>query len=111
MVLKRVFCFLIVLVGLSACGESEVGDIENEPITTPNGKSLYTLNCASCHGPDGKLGMSGAKDISETALTDEEIKKLIENGKNAMPSFKEMLSKPGEIDAVINHVTTLKKSK
>lgn len=111
MVLKRIFYLLLVLVSISSCAESEVSETTAEPKSTPNGKALFILNCASCHGADGKLGLSGAKDLSVTELSDQEIKNLIENGKNAMPSFKELLSKEGEIDAVIDHLSTLKKSK
>jgi mono/diheme cytochrome c family protein len=49
-----------------------------------DGASLYTQNCALCHGQDGKLGASGASDISGTPLHVVGIKNVILNGKGNM---------------------------
>ena len=58
-----------------------------------DGQKLYDTNCAKCHGPDGSgntvVGKAvGAKDLASAEakkLTDDEIRKQIENGKNNMP--------------------------
>ncbi len=42
------------------------------------------MNCSLCHGADGKLGASGAKDISTTELDVAGIKNIILNGKGMM---------------------------
>lgn len=49
-----------------------------------DGKSLYELNCQQCHGADGKLGLTGAKDISATSCDVATIKEIILHGKNMM---------------------------
>lgn len=51
-----------------------------------DGSALYEANCKLCHGNDGKLGMAGAKDLSATALSVEEIKEIVLKGKGAMPA-------------------------
>lgn len=50
-----------------------------------NGESLYKANCIVCHGNDGKLGLSGAKDISVTKLSANDMIVMIMKGKGAMP--------------------------
>lgn len=59
---------------------------DNTGIAQNDGKALYENNCAVCHGGDGKLGASGAKDLSATALDLAGIKTIILNGKGAMPA-------------------------
>ncbi len=54
--------------------------------TSNDGKALYEATCVSCHGTDGKLGLAGAKDLSSSVLTVEEIKEIILNGKGMMPA-------------------------
>lgn len=71
------------------------------------GKLVYVEKCQVCHGSDGKLGGSGAKDLSATQLTDEQILELINNGKNSMPGFKEVLSND-QAKGVIEYVRALK---
>jgi mono/diheme cytochrome c family protein len=51
-----------------------------------DGGSLYKANCVVCHGNDGKLGLSGAKDLSTSTLEVAEIKELILHGKGLMPA-------------------------
>src|SRR5689334_10930105 len=57
---------------------------EETSLASMDGKTLYENNCVLCHGPDGKLGMSGAKDISATALDMAGIMEVILKGKNNM---------------------------
>ena len=49
-----------------------------------DGAALYTQNCSLCHGADGKLGASGASDISKSPLDVAGIKEVILNGKGNM---------------------------
>ena len=91
MVLKFLF-FGLLIVCVSCSGEisedpQELTIDENKPFTEADAKNLFSLKCTSCHGEDGKLGMSGAKDLSVSSLSDSEILAIIKTGKNAMPSF------------------------
>ena len=66
------------------------------------------MRCASCHGEDGKLGMSGAKDLSSSKLNEKEIGVILKNGKNGMPSFGESLNL-NQQEALVVHVLSLRK--
>jgi mono/diheme cytochrome c family protein len=111
MVLMRLF-FILLLLGITACnGNNTAKNKEVLPIETPaeKGASLYTLHCASCHGEDGKLGASGAKDLSVSTLTDGQVKKILKNGKNAMPPMSAILETAENMTFVMQHIKTLRK--
>lgn len=74
------FMFIVAAYGLAEMSRTK--KVSNE-IT--DGKALYETSCAVCHGNDGKLGMAGASDLSQTPLQQSEIVNIILNGKNAMP--------------------------
>lgn len=104
MVLKKHSLLFIIFFGLFSCTESKVE--ENNSNSTPTesySKQLYTLNCASCHGKDGKLGVAGAKDLSQTSLSDDEKKNVILKGQNGMPYFENRLEKE-DVDSIIQYI-------
>lgn len=70
-------------------------------------KSIYNANCATCHGLDGKLGLSGAANLTNSVLTPEQKHEVIKYGKNAMPGYGKQLSDE-QIDAMIRYTETLK---
>jgi len=72
------------------------------------GASLYSMHCAQCHGEDGKLGASGAKDLSKSRLTDAQITAILKNGKGAMPSMKALLESDENINLVLSHIKGLR---
>ena len=71
------------------------------------GKTIFDNKCMNCHGSDGKLGMSGAKDLTASTLSHDEKITLIKQGKNLMMSFDDKLT-PEQIEAVAVYVETLK---
>lgn len=98
------------LFALASCaGEGKKTD--DLPTETPGqkGESLFINNCAACHGEDGKLGASGAKDLSISKLNEKQMKEIISNGKNAMPPQKAILETDENIQLVIEHVKRLRK--
>ena len=108
MVLKKSLLFLgLIAQACSSTPENNKQDTDESAAVT--GKNLYTLNCSSCHGADGKLGLYGAKDLSVSSLSDKERIALITNGKNAMPSMKEALGSTKNIQSVADYVKSLKK--
>jgi mono/diheme cytochrome c family protein len=56
-----------------------------------HGAAIFTKYCQHCHGADGKLGKSGAKDLSASIKSKDETLALIRKGKNSMPGFKGFL--------------------
>ena len=75
-----------------------------------NGKEIFEQNCVSCHGSDGKLGTSGAKDLSVTQLPITGIIEIISNGKTPMAAYKDALT-PEQIEAVASYIETDLKGK
>ncbi len=73
--------------GLAEVYGKKKGIPKDSVVATANdGASLYKANCVVCHGNDGKLGLSGAKDISISTLNVDAIKEMILHGKNTMPA-------------------------
>lgn len=86
------------------------------------GKKPYEKSCASCHGKDGKGNDKMAKmfkvDPKELDLTsedsaedsDEELTKVIVDGKNKMPAYGKKM-KAEEIKSVVEYLRSLAPSK
>ena len=76
-------------------------------------RANYAKNCEACHGPSGEGGpvKTPKKTIKVPSLksdhamkhTDDEIIKLITNGEEEMPSFKDKL-RPEEITEMLRFV-------
>lgn len=101
--------FFFIVVSFSLAYKSK-GAKAGEKIVAVNGKEIFTEKCALCHGDNGKLGMSGAKDLTVTQLPHAGIVEIITNGKNTMASYKETLT-PEQIDAVASYIETDLKGK
>lgn len=56
------------------------------------GKLIYKQYCTICHGSDGKLAISNAKDLSISVIPIEERINQITNGKGLMTPYKDILS-------------------
>ncbi|MBL7962929.1 MAG: cytochrome c [Flavobacteriales bacterium] len=94
--------FIIVLGCASApAGEPVAGGRDR------SGAEVYAALCTLCHGADGKLGLSGAKDLTASALSPEEMRKIILDGKGGMAPYRNVLT-AGEVDAVVAHVRGLR---
>lgn len=114
---KPFLVILCLLVGLAAC-QSASDEINQRAETArkesgesnsdaPDGALLFRKNCVTCHGADGKLGLSGAKDLSQSDLPLESRIPIVTNGKGLMTPFKALL-KPEEIQAVAAYSVTLR---
>lgn len=75
---------------------------------TPDGELLYLNNCAACHGIDGKLGVSGARDLASIDIDTAAIYKILVEGKNLMPPFGYILATEEERNAVVEQVISLR---
>lgn len=112
---NKVLAFVAVFLIIMSYGLAEMNKkaktgpkVDTSTITNPieAGKLIYTNSCVSCHGADGKLMLSGAKDLSITVLTAAEQKELIRNGKNSMPGYKDLTDE--QLDGVVQYIATLK---
>lgn len=92
---------------LFSCGSNTTPKIpENAPKVSAIPAS-YAKNCSKCHGDDGKLMLAGAKDLSASKLSIDEVIAIIRNGKGAMPPYGNMLTE-GEIKQTADFVMTLR---
>lgn len=87
---NKILAALALLLITASYGLGEVAKKKREKgqaidATITNGQELYSLKCASCHGTDGKLGLSGSSDLSKTAMDANSIKQIVINGKGNMP--------------------------
>lgn len=93
----------IVLAFYGCGGESNSG--ASKPAAT--GASTFKKYCTACHGADGKMGLNGAADLTQTTLSKEEAVQVITNGRKLMAPYKSILS-ADEISNVADYVLTLK---
>jgi len=122
-ILKLVFISIFLIIGaygLAEVHKAKLGkrhDFTEEVITNPeaqnyvlnlHGKALYNAQCTVCHGDDGSAGLSGAKDLRYSKKTPEEVKNIINSGKNTMPKIKPALNEQ-ELKALVSYVNGLRK--
>ncbi|MGV3638153.1 MAG: c-type cytochrome [Flavobacteriales bacterium] len=102
--MARIIIISIALLVL-ACG-SATGSGDPMEADKDTGRTVFNMNCALCHGRDGKAGINGAKDLTISTLKKEEMVAIVSNGKGAMAPYKNVLSAQ-EIEAVVEHVRKL----
>lgn len=109
---------IIVSYGLGEINKKRIkkAEVSSDVIANPentsynkaiHGTALFDANCAYCHGSDGK-GVYGTIDLFASKTNRETMKQIIKDGKKAMPSYKDIMDDV-EIDAMIEHIETMKK--
>lgn len=78
---------------------------ESKPVV--DGAKIYKQNCELCHGPDGKLGANGSKNLTVSELDLNARIAMVSKGKGVMMAFENILSL-SEIKAVSEFTMTLK---
>ncbi len=113
---KKALAVISLLLIVAAYGLAEmskkhpetVKDAVNEVKAVVDGKDIYTANCTKCHGDDGKLGLMGSKDLTQSTMDVNARIDIIKNGKGAMSGFNGILSEE-QVNAVAVFLETLKK--
>jgi mono/diheme cytochrome c family protein len=106
--MRSTFVLLAALL-LASCGEEPTADGAVEKSMT-TGERIYEQHCALCHGREGGMMMGGAKDLRISTIKREEAVAIVTQGRNTMLAYKNVL-KPEEIQAVVDHVLTLRAAK
>jgi len=101
--------FFLIIVSFSLAYKAKKMKAGPETIAK-TGKEIFEEKCSLCHGNDGKLGMSGAKNLAITTLNHQNIVEIITNGKNAMAAYKTTLS-ADQIELVSSYIETDLKGK
>ena len=101
------FFLIIVAFGLAQKSKNEKAGHE---IAAVSGKEIFEEKCTLCHGSNGKLGVSGAKDLSVSVLDHKNMVTVITDGKNTMASYKAVLTIE-QIEAVANYIESDLKGK
>lgn len=95
---------------LFSCGQESEGtsssSVEDE---SRSGQLIYERHCETCHGPDGKQGTAGAKDLSISKLDSTAIVNLLKNGKNGMPRQMQNIESDEELNNLLDHINALRK--
>ena len=101
--------FFLIIVAFGLANKAKEAKARGTTIAV-SGKEIFEEKCTLCHGSNGKLGLSGAKDLSVTALDHQNIITIITEGKNTMASYKAVLT-PEQIEAVANYIESDLKGK
>jgi len=115
--MKYVLWVVLFVVVLGSMFVGQAGSGGRVTAAPKSAAALYSKNCASCHGRDGraktfKARLKRARDLTaaewQNRVSDERIFNSIINGKGKMPGFAKKLSAP-EIDSLVTYVRALKK--
>lgn len=96
-----------ILVGVGcAVGANACPFTKQKPVTTTDGRTLYLMDCAICHGLQGQGGTGvSLKSGVPASYTVEQLESSISNGKPllGMPAWKRVWTKE-QIRAVAEYV-------
>jgi cytochrome c6 len=102
--------FLVMAAVSPACGEPPTSKAPAGGDPDTKGALVFNANCVLCHGRNGDLGMGGAKDLTLSMLSREEMIAIVTNGKGAMMPYRNVLT-PKQIEQVVDHARTLRQAK
>ena len=106
------YVFIIIFISIIASCEPNMPSKGSSTVDTKESQKtaneLYTTHCVTCHGANGAMGMSGAKNLQDSKLENAEIIRQITHGKGMMTGFEDKMSKE-EIEKVAAFIITLRK--
>lgn len=109
--IRQIIPAIAIIIITFSCGSKDNAPVQETPAASKpsvDGAKIYKQNCELCHGPDGKLGANGSKDLTVSELDLNERIAMITKGKGVMMAFENILSL-GEIKAVAEYTMTLGK--
>lgn len=98
---------LLMLLWACSSSISENPPLETSAATIKSGKEIYTQYCVACHGANGKMGFSGAKDLSKSVLPLKDRILIITYGKGVMNAFKNLLNEQ-EVEELAIYIESLR---
>ena len=102
--MKKYVIFSVTALVLFACGAKEV---KTENTSTEASKPVVDGAKIYKHGPDGKLGANGSKNLTVSELDLNARIAMVSKGKGVMMAFENILNL-SEIKAVAEYTMTLK---
>jgi mono/diheme cytochrome c family protein len=112
MKINLLFVFIVLCIIVVASCEPNMPSKGSNTVETKEipktANELYTTHCVTCHGADGAMGMSGAKNLQDSKLENSEIIKQITHGKGMMSGFEGKMTAE-EIEKVATYIVTLRK--
>lgn len=104
-VILRTFFLYCTILYLVSCNPPEMSTETGEI----SGEKVYQYYCTSCHGSSGDRQSGNASNLAESQISDDAIRRMILYGsKKGMASYQPLL-KDEEIEALIEHVKSLRK--
>jgi len=81
----------------------------NEPVTGLTSNPAYEKNCAKCHGKNAtgrRFGGPSLISVKVAASSDDDVRKIISDGKGHMPKYAGKLTDE-EINALVRQIESL----
>ena len=102
---QRIVWVVVLASALGACGNEGEQHSGVEAIPLDLAQKGYEQKCALCHGTDGKLGRTGAPDLTTSKMNRAERELIIRYGKGLMPPQKDVLT-DAEIAGIAAYLDT-----
>lgn len=103
------FATAVILLSCGGNPDESVRSKGSDKAPVQDTTALYAQRCATCHGMNGAMQMGGAKRLTESVATREEIIGQIRYGKGTMPPFGQILSDT-QIEALADYTLGFRKT-
>ncbi len=90
--LLAILSLVLIIASYGLAEMSKKPRIDKSTAESMDGATLFSANCSRCHGDDGKLGLTGASDLSVSTLDEAGVMSVILNGRGTMTPYKGVLS-------------------
>lgn len=111
---KNITKSILILIAVLSCFAGFFQSFRvNSVSAKAGGADIYRQHCATCHGGDGKANTArgkrkGATDLTKSTIGNPAGIRVITNGRELMPDFKDTLSQT-EISEVMAYIRGFRK--